>query len=238
MDILHSWFVCSRYIHGWHNMITHITTYTDNIWALRSSAVFRIGESPAVCSMLCVFHWDKLFVGDREVWGCPNSDILIFKLSISVFTFCTWVLNAELSCYLEIRRKSWNNIHLFCFLYLIEIWICFTLITNELRYPDDVLQCYALSFGISLGFAATASWPFDNNGEPLVSWRGPPSSHTLKRNRNHTWEVGALLCSARVSRQSLCWSHCKTQLDKINKQFYYSLVLLLTKSLANNWLSG
>jgi hypothetical protein len=200
--------------------------------------VFCLGESPTVCSMLCVFYGANLVVRDREVWSCPNSDISIFILSISIFTFSTWVLNAELSCCLEIRWKPGNNIYLFCFLYLIEIWICLTLFMYEVRCHDDVLQCYALFFGISLEFAATASWLFDNNGEPLVSWRGPPGSHTLKRRRNHTCEAGAFLCSARLGRQSLCWSHCKTQLDKTNVQFYYSSVLLLMKTLANNWLSG
>jgi hypothetical protein len=117
--------------------------------------------------------------------------------------------------------------HEIIFIYFVLfIWLKFKSALRQSRMRWNVVTMYCSVIHCSSGFflrsLVTAIWLFDSNGEPLVSWRGLPSLHTLKRNRNHAWEVGAYLCSVRVGRQRLCWSHCKTQLDKTNKQFYYS----------------
>jgi hypothetical protein len=159
--------------------------------------------------------------------------ILTFQFSNYQFRYLLSLLitDADLTCSLEIRWKPWNNIYYFVFC----IWLTFksALLESRMRWDVVTMYCSVIHCSSFLFFflrsLATETRLFDSNGEPLVSWRGLPSLHTLKRNRNHTRKVGAFLYSARVSRQLLCWSHCKTQPDKINKQFYYSSLLSLTK---------
>jgi hypothetical protein len=89
-------------------------------------------------------------------------------------------INTDLSCYLKIRWNLVSNIYLFLF-YFIIFFIdrslnLVTLIANEVRYRNNVLQCYTFvihcSSGIFLSSPMTAIWLFDSNRKPLVPWPG------------------------------------------------------------------
>jgi hypothetical protein len=110
---------------------------------------------------------------------------------------------ANLIIFRSILKLDASQSLIFIYVYLIGIQFCVTSVTNEMRYSNDVLQCYTLVIHCSSGILsslATASRLF--NGEPLVSWPRVPSSHTLKRNRKHMWGV-EVFPPVRVTRQSM-----------------------------------
>jgi flagellar biosynthesis protein FlhB len=89
-------------------------------------------------------------------------------------------IDADILCYLEIKRTPLINLFFILLIYyfFLDRNLNLRLHLSEMRYHKSVLQCYALvmqcSSAIFLSLLATASRPFGSKGKALVSRPGLP----------------------------------------------------------------